>query len=133
MKKHEDLTHLWGNFHELVLTNNSMSRIIKFYDKGFTSVHKHDVEEYLFILDGSVKILMGPDPENLKEYMAKKGDFFHLVKNEWHTVGAETVNENGYAYAVEYTTGEVKDGTYEIVRHKPSVPSPYSKNWIVEK
>jgi hypothetical protein len=76
---------------------------------------------------------MGPDPENLKEYISKKGDFFHLVKNEWHTVGAETVNDEGFAYAVEYITGDVKDGKYEIIRYKPSVPSPYSNNWTSEE
>ena len=124
-----DETHKWGTYRELQLNDDWMSRIIRFYVGGMTSVHRHAVDEIVIVELGKVRCLSGTDPENLEERIYIPGQEMYLPANVWHACGAiEGISkDNPFAIAIEYIWGDIQKGKYEIERYIPSIPSVFKQ------
>jgi len=124
-----DETHKWGTYRELKLTDDWMSRIIRFYVGGMTSVHKHPVDEIVIVEMGLVKCLSGTNPKDLTEKIYGPGQQMYLPAGVWHSCGAvEGISKDiTYALGIEYIWGKIENGNYRIERYKPSTPSPFKK------
>jgi len=122
-----DNSHKWGTYRELQLTEDWMSRLVRFYVGGMTSVHKHPVDEIVIVELGLVKCCSGKDPENLTERIYEPGEQMYLPKDVWHSCGAvKGISEDiHFAIGIEYIWGKIKNGDYRIERYQESVPSPH--------
>lgn len=124
-----DETHKWGTYREIQLTDEWMSRIIRFYVDGMTSLHKHPVDEIVIVEMGLVKCLYGENPKDLTEKIYEPGQQMYLPANVWHSCGAiEGISKDiPFAIGIEYIWGKIENGNYRIERHKPSIKSPFKK------
>ena len=126
-----DESHKWGTYRELQLTCNWMSRLIRFYLNGRTSIHKHPVDEVVIVELGKVICYSGKDPENLEVKIYGPGEQMYLPANVWHACGAvEGISEKmPFAIGIEYIWGKIHNGDYRIERYAPSIKSKFKKKW----
>lgn len=124
-----DETHQWGTYRQIQLTEDWLSRIIRFYVGGMTSIHRHSVDEIVIVELGLVRCLSGEDPENLAERVYGSGEQIYLPANVWHSCGGVRGISKGmpFALGIEYVWGKIQNGDYKIERHSPSIPSPFKK------
>lgn len=125
-----DDSHKWGTYKEIRLNEKWMSRIIKFYLDGRTSVHKHPVDEIVIVELGKVKCFWGENPEKLEERVYEPGEQMYLTANTWHACQAvEGISKKlPFAIGIEYILGKIKKGDYRIERYSPSISSPYKNS-----
>lgn len=118
----ENKYHIWGDYKEILLGKNVMSRIIKFYDGGMTSVHKHPIDEMIFIELGKVHFWSGKDPKNLKKEKFGPGSLIYIPSGTWHSIGCskKISDELPFALGVEYIFGDIKSGRYKIHKFLPA-------------
>ena len=124
-----DETHRWGTYRQVQLTDEWLSRIIRFYVGGLTSVHRHSVDEIVIVELGLVRCLSGEDPEHLDERIYKSGEQIYLPANGWHSCGGvQGISKDmPFALGIEYVWGKIQNGDYKIERYSPSIPSPFKK------
>jgi mannose-6-phosphate isomerase-like protein (cupin superfamily) len=125
MAVEEKLSHVWGTFGEVVIDDWLMSRAIRFYEEGRTSLHRHDVSEALIAVRGSLSCDAGVEPDALERYELAPGEAIVFTAGTWHSVGcSEPVSRaERFALAFEIIFGEIAGGKYEIERAVAARPS----------
>jgi len=89
-----------------------------------TSVHRHPVNEILFVEEGSVKCLMGTNLKRLQSKIIKQGQSLEIPSMWWHSCGCKSpMNNKKYSLAFEMVTGKISEGKYRIEKAEPAVKS----------
>lgn len=118
----ENKEPVWGNCREALLSKNIMLKIIRFFEGGVTSIHKHPTNELVFIELGEVNVQSGKNPKKLRRRAYGPGDLIYLPAGTWHCTGCshKISNKLPFALGVEFQMGKIKGGKYKIDRFKPA-------------
>ena len=113
--------HIWGCYYELIVNDNCVQRTV-FLEKGGTnSLHRHETEEWMTVVEGTVKFVLGKDVDSLKETILPAGGTIYVPKNYWHQI---TYIDGNYelkgcktAIINETMLGNHHNGKYKIERY----------------
>ena len=113
--------HIWGCYYELIVNDNCVQRTV-FLEKGGTnSLHRHETEEWMTVVEGTVKFVSGKDVDSLKETILPAGGTIYVPKNYWHQI---TYIDGNYklkgcktAIINETMLGNHHNGKYKIERY----------------
>lgn len=113
--------HIWGCYYELIVNDNCVQRTV-FLEKGGTnSLHRHETEEWMTVIEGTVKFILGKDVDSLQETTLSAGGTIYVPKNYWHQIsyiGGHYVIKGCEAAIINETMlGNHQNGKYKIERY----------------
>jgi mannose-6-phosphate isomerase-like protein (cupin superfamily) len=122
-----ETSHVWGIYKSLKLSSNCIFKIIKFYNDGETSLHKHEVSELLLVELGTVLIEFGKTTNSLKKIEVNPNQLIIIPENLWHRTSCKKIisDTHPYCLAVEFTYGKINNGNYFIERSESAKKSPF--------
>lgn len=132
MKVKFDNSHVWGEFHELIVDNTLIVRSIRVYENGASSLHKHGTKEILLVESGSVIEWLENDDGIIEKSIYSKGEIIIVPENKWHRLEYKssdfTDNDlNNFAQVIEIMIGDNFNGNYEILRKESAVEGKNSR------
>lgn len=119
IKKSElNCEHIWGQFNEIIISDQFMFRSIQFDKGSSTSIHAHSPSEVLFVISGCINCYIGGNPNKLKKFTVCKDEYIKIEQGQWHKVECNREASDDFALVQEMVFGENQFGNYEIRRAK---------------
>lgn len=119
-----DYSHIWGEYKELLLSNELIIRTIRFYKWWKTSLHSHSVEETIIVEHGEILVELENDNWIIEKLYFKEWDSFIIKPHQKHRTGCVSwliINNIESALVTEIVIWDNKTWKYEIFRHEPSI------------
>lgn len=135
VKVTSDNSHLWGDFHEVFVSNDLIFRSIRLYEGGASSIHRHSTCELLLVESGRLIEWLEDDSGVIQKRVYEPGEVIKVPANKWHRIEylqGEYSDEHNIKFVqlIELMFGENEGGNYKITRLEPATPSMKKALWV---
>ncbi|MFH0945714.1 MAG: cupin domain-containing protein [Planctomycetota bacterium] len=100
--KLEDFRHRWARLKQdhpmplidrrRVIGERMMISNVTLHEGCRVAPHSHDNEQFIVLLEGRIRFLVGPTEDSLEEVVLEGGEVYHLKPGVWH--GAEALADS---------------------------------------